>query len=64
MFSFFLLYRYIVTDCDSLDVMFKDQKFLDDMPEDAVAQALRAGRSFTGRTDFSYSCGNQDTIVK
>lgn len=44
---FFLLYRYIVTDCDSLEVMFKDQKFLDDMPEDAVAQALRAGKSFT-----------------
>ncbi|CAL9192290.1 probable beta-D-xylosidase 2 [Musa acuminata AAA Group] len=37
------LHGYIVSDCDSIDVLLNTQKFLDDTPEDAVAQVLRAG---------------------
>lgn len=41
--SFCLSCRYIVSDCDSIDVMVDDHKFLDDTKEDAVAQAFKAG---------------------
>lgn len=34
---------YIVSDCDSIEVMVDKQKFLGDAPEDAVAKVLRAG---------------------
>ncbi|KAL7129715.1 hypothetical protein ABFS83_13G086800 [Erythranthe nasuta] len=34
---------YIVSDCDSLDVMLDAQKWLNDEPVDAVAQTLKAG---------------------
>ncbi|KZV57076.1 beta-xylosidase/alpha-L-arabinofuranosidase 1-like [Dorcoceras hygrometricum] len=34
---------YIVSDCDSIEVMINHQKWLKDEPEDAVAQALKAG---------------------
>ncbi|CAB4306790.1 unnamed protein product [Prunus armeniaca] len=37
------LHGYIVSDCDSIDVMVDDHKFLDDTKEDAVAQAFKAG---------------------
>lgn len=34
---------YIVSDCDSIEVMVHDHKFLDDTKEDAVARTLKAG---------------------
>ncbi|ERN20408.1 hypothetical protein AMTR_s00068p00087460 [Amborella trichopoda] len=37
------LHGYIVSDCDSLEVMHLHQKFLNDTPEDTVAQTLRSG---------------------
>ncbi|KAL7211477.1 hypothetical protein ACSBR2_014359 [Camellia fascicularis] len=37
------LHGYIVSDCDSIEVMLDDQKWLHDEPEDAVSQALKAG---------------------
>ncbi|KAL0398360.1 UNVERIFIED_CONTAM: putative beta-D-xylosidase 5 [Sesamum radiatum] len=37
------LHGYIVSDCDSIEVMLHGQKWLNDEPEDAVAQALKAG---------------------
>ncbi|XP_068639559.1 probable beta-D-xylosidase 5 [Aristolochia californica] len=37
------LHGYIVADCDSLEVMHHDHKWLNDEPEDAVAQTLEAG---------------------
>ncbi|XP_074330452.1 beta-xylosidase/alpha-L-arabinofuranosidase 1-like [Apium graveolens] len=37
------LHGYIVSDCDSVKVMFKNEQWLHDTPEDAVAQALNAG---------------------
>ncbi|KAI3456047.1 hypothetical protein Pfo_012710 [Paulownia fortunei] len=39
------LHGYIVSDCDSIEVMLDDQKWLNDEPEDAVAQTLKAGYS-------------------
>ncbi|KAG8385323.1 hypothetical protein BUALT_Bualt03G0030800 [Buddleja alternifolia] len=41
------LHGYIVSDCDSIEVIIDDQKWLNDGPEDAVAQALKAGYSVT-----------------
>ncbi|XP_010250379.1 PREDICTED: probable beta-D-xylosidase 5 [Nelumbo nucifera] len=37
------LHGYIVSDCDSIEVIYDDHKFLSDTPEDAVAQVLNAG---------------------
>ncbi|XP_071924046.1 beta-xylosidase/alpha-L-arabinofuranosidase 2-like [Coffea arabica] len=37
------LHGYIVSDCDSIEVMYKNHKWLNDTPEAAVAQALKAG---------------------
>ncbi|KAH7676325.1 Xylan 1,4-beta-xylosidase protein [Dioscorea alata] len=37
------LHGYIVSDCDSIEVMMDAHKFNDDAPEDAVAQVLQAG---------------------
>ncbi|KAL5710987.1 xylan 1,4-beta-xylosidase [Ranunculus cassubicifolius] len=37
------LHGYIVADCDSVKVMVEDHKYLNDTPEDAVAQAFKAG---------------------
>lgn len=37
------LHGYIVSDCDSIQVMVENQRFLGDTPEDATAQVLRAG---------------------
>ncbi|KAJ6741054.1 SUGAR HYDROLASE-RELATED [Salix purpurea] len=37
------LHGYIVSDCDSLQVMVDDHKWLGDTKEDAVAQTLKAG---------------------
>ncbi|KAK6234445.1 hypothetical protein QUC31_006851 [Theobroma cacao] len=34
---------YIVSDCDSVEVIHKEQRWLDDTPEEAVAQTLKAG---------------------
>lgn len=42
-FKFIVNYRYIVSDCDSIEVMLDGHKWLNDEPEDAVAQALKAG---------------------
>ncbi|KAL2244693.1 beta-xylosidase/alpha-L-arabinofuranosidase 1-like [Sesamum indicum] len=44
------LHGYIVSDCDSIEVMLHGQKWLNDEPEDAVAQALKAG--------LDLDCGN------
>ncbi|XP_012072480.1 probable beta-D-xylosidase 5 [Jatropha curcas] len=37
------LHGYIVSDCDSIEVMVNDHKFLGDTKEDAVARTLKAG---------------------
>ncbi|XP_031249789.1 probable beta-D-xylosidase 5 [Pistacia vera] len=37
------LHGYIVSDCDSIEVMVDDHKFLGDTNEDAVARTLKAG---------------------
>ncbi|KAL3741535.1 hypothetical protein ACJRO7_017061 [Eucalyptus globulus] len=37
------LHGYIVADCDSIQVMVDDHKFLNDTNEDAVARTLKAG---------------------
>ncbi|KAF2314665.1 hypothetical protein GH714_028370 [Hevea brasiliensis] len=37
------LHGYIVADCDSIQVMVDDHKYLSDTKEDAVAQTLKAG---------------------
>lgn len=37
------VFRYIVSDCDSVGVMVNDQHWLKDEPEDAVSQTLKAG---------------------
>ncbi|KAJ0980541.1 hypothetical protein J5N97_008796 [Dioscorea zingiberensis] len=37
------LHGYIVSDCDSVQVIAERQKWLHDSPEDAVAQTLKAG---------------------
>ncbi|XP_027094957.1 probable beta-D-xylosidase 5 [Coffea arabica] len=37
------LHGYIVSDCDSIDVMVNRHHFLNDAPEDAMAQVLKAG---------------------
>lgn len=33
-----------MSDCDSIEVMIDNQKWLNDKPEDAVSQALKAGK--------------------
>ncbi|KAK4440139.1 putative beta-D-xylosidase 5 [Sesamum alatum] len=38
-------FSYIVSDCDSIEVMLHGHKWLDNEPEDAAAQALKAGYS-------------------
>ncbi|KAK3032668.1 hypothetical protein RJ639_036732 [Escallonia herrerae] len=47
------LHGYINSDCDSIEVIMDDQKWLSDEPEDAVAQVLRAG--------LDLDCGNYYT---
>nr|GLL32383.1 beta-xylosidasealpha-l-arabinofuranosidase 1 [Ipomoea trifida] len=47
------LHGYIVSDCDSIEVILDDQKWLNDEPEDAVSQALKAG--------LDLDCGNYYT---
>lgn len=45
-FLFSSLFRYIVSDCDSVKVMVEDAHYLQDTNEDAVAQTLKAGKFF------------------
>lgn len=40
---YLLILRYIVSDCDSIQVLVDDHKWLGDTKEDAVAQTLKAG---------------------
>ncbi|CAA2993059.1 beta-xylosidase alpha-L-arabinofuranosidase 1-like [Olea europaea subsp. europaea] len=47
------LHGYIVSDCDSIEVMVDNQKWLHDEPEDAVSQAMKAG--------LDLDCGNYYT---
>ncbi|KAL2473743.1 putative beta-D-xylosidase 5 [Forsythia ovata] len=47
------LHGYIVSDCDSVQVMIDNHKWLSDEPEDAVSQALKAG--------LDLDCGNYYT---
>lgn len=35
--------RYIVSDCDSIETMVDDLQWMNDEPENAVAQVMRAG---------------------
>ncbi|CAH9055689.1 unnamed protein product [Cuscuta europaea] len=50
------LHGYIVSDCDSIDVMVNNHKWLGDTPEDAVSQALKAGLDLDcGSTYTNYS---------
>jgi hypothetical protein len=39
-----LFYRYIVSDCDSIQVMVDNHKWLGNTKEDVVAQVLTKGR--------------------
>ncbi|KAL2484224.1 putative beta-D-xylosidase 5 [Forsythia ovata] len=47
------LHGYIVSDCDSIEVIINHHKWLKDLPEDAVAQGLKAG--------LDLDCGNYYT---
>lgn len=38
-------HRYIVSDCDSAEVIHDAQKWLGDTQEDTVAQVLKAGKT-------------------
>lgn len=38
------LFSYIVSDCDSVEVMHERLKWLGDTAEDAVGQAMKAGK--------------------
>ncbi|XP_009603777.1 probable beta-D-xylosidase 5 isoform X2 [Nicotiana tomentosiformis] len=62
------LHGYIVSDCDSIDVMLHGHKWLGDEPEDAVAQGLKAGIpckittpihgfSLYSKVDYKAGCG-------
>ncbi|XP_052206829.1 probable beta-D-xylosidase 5 [Diospyros lotus] len=48
------LHGYIVSDCDSIEVMIDGHKWLGDTPEDAVAQTLKAGLDL----DCGYKIGS------
>ncbi|XP_052179896.1 beta-xylosidase/alpha-L-arabinofuranosidase 1-like [Diospyros lotus] len=48
------LHGYIVSDCDSIEVMVDGHKWLGDSPEDAVAQTLKAGLDL----DCGYAIGS------
>ncbi|KAB5548324.1 hypothetical protein DKX38_011730 [Salix brachista] len=56
------LHGYIVSDCDSLQVMVDDHKWLGDTKEDAVAQTLKAG-FFDGIPQYN-SFGKNDVCSK
>ncbi|XP_075088597.1 beta-xylosidase/alpha-L-arabinofuranosidase 1-like isoform X2 [Nicotiana tabacum] len=62
------LHGYIVSDCDSIEVMLHGHKWLGDEPEDAVAQGLKAGIpckittpihgfSLYSKVDYKAGCG-------
>lgn len=46
-------YRYIVSDCDSIEVLVDGHKWLGDSKEDAVAHVLKAGTALTGYVPFN-----------
>lgn len=48
----FSLDRYIVSDCDSIEVMVDGHKWLGDTQEDAVSQVLKAGKCY--KMDFFF----------
>ncbi|XP_060185167.1 beta-xylosidase/alpha-L-arabinofuranosidase 1-like [Lycium barbarum] len=58
------LHGYIVSDCDSIDVMLNDQKWLRDSPEDAVAQGLKAGLDLDCGSYYTNYAGNAVTQGK
>ncbi|KAJ8562653.1 hypothetical protein K7X08_031105 [Anisodus acutangulus] len=67
------LHGYIVSDCDSIEVMLNDQKWLGDAPEDAVAQGLKAGipckfttpiHGFSLYTKVDYQVGCGEVLCK
>lgn len=47
-------YRYITSDCDSVQVMHMGHKFLNDTEEDAVAQVLQAGTALNPQTIYPF----------
>ncbi|KAM1213282.1 hypothetical protein PS2_004713 [Malus domestica] len=51
------LHGYIVSDCDSLEVMVNGHKWLGDTKEDAAAQALKAGYSKLITLGMDLDCG-------
>ncbi|KDP20482.1 hypothetical protein JCGZ_05335 [Jatropha curcas] len=59
------LHGYIVSDCDSIQVMVERHKFLGDTKEDAVARTLKAGldldcgKYYTQNTESSVKQGKQ-----
>lgn len=52
LFDFFF-FRYIVSDCDSIEVMHDSVKWLGYTEEEAVAQVMRAGTNFTAILEVS-----------
>ncbi|WOG85002.1 hypothetical protein DCAR_0104188 [Daucus carota subsp. sativus] len=52
------LHGYIVSDCDSIEVMIDNQKWLNDKPEDTVSQALKAGLDLDCMGSYPKYMGN------
>ncbi|XP_038711090.1 probable beta-D-xylosidase 5 isoform X1 [Tripterygium wilfordii] len=52
------LHGYIVSDCDSIEVMHDDHKWLGDSKEDAVAQVLKAGLDLDCGDYYTKALGN------
>ncbi|XP_038680677.1 probable beta-D-xylosidase 5 [Tripterygium wilfordii] len=52
------LHGYIVADCDSIEVMVDDHKFLNDTKEDAVARVLKAGLDLDCGDYYTKALGN------
>ena len=42
-YIYVFFFRYIVSDCDSIQTIVESHKFLNDTKEDAVARVLKAG---------------------
>ncbi|KAF2282803.1 hypothetical protein GH714_043094 [Hevea brasiliensis] len=69
------LHGYIVSDCDSIEVMVHGQKWLGDTQEDAVSQVLKAGKcipcryvspieGFSAFAEVTYEMGCADVACK
>ncbi|KAH7678551.1 Non-reducing end alpha-L-arabinofuranosidase protein, partial [Dioscorea alata] len=56
------LHGYIVSDCDSIETMVDDLQWMNDEPENAVAQVMRAGLDLDCMTFYKKYLGN--TLAK